>query len=112
MKSKNLLKTIGFAHDPNYDLDRILKPATDELTTEIQKFINSLRVKFQINAVNQLYLINLSSEINHIDKKIQNNTGVPTAVFNPLTLTKKTSVTEPFLKDLPSFIAAIGGSLD
>ncbi|OGK23591.1 hypothetical protein A3A46_04650 [Candidatus Roizmanbacteria bacterium RIFCSPLOWO2_01_FULL_37_13] len=112
IKAKNLLKNIGFSQDPSVDLDRILKPAADELYSELQKFINSVKTKFQVSSISRLHLLNLASEIHHLDKKIEAYISIPTSVFDPLPMTKRTNVIEPFIKDLPSFTAAIGGSLE
>ena len=112
MRAKKLLKSVGFASDSSVDLDRILKPAADELYSELQKFINSVQTKTQISSINRLYMLNLASEIHHLDKKIEAYSSIPTAIFDPLPITKRTNVIEPFIKDLPSFIAAIGGSLE
>lgn len=112
MRAKNLLKSVGFAPDSSVDLDQILKPAADELCVELQKFINSVRTKFQISSISRLYLLNLASEIHHLDKKIETYISIPTATFDPIPIVKRTTVVEPFIKDLPSFIAAIGGSLE
>lgn len=112
IKAKNLLKNVGFSQDPSVDLDRILKPAADELCSELQKFINSVKTKFQISSISRLYLLNLASDIHNLDKKIEKYIAIPTSIFDPLPMTKRTNVIEPFIKDLSSFTAAIGGSLE
>ncbi|MBI4225911.1 pilus assembly protein PilM [Candidatus Roizmanbacteria bacterium] len=111
-KAKDLLKRIGFSQDSSVDLIQILQPAVDVLCSELQKFINSVRTKFQTSSISRIYLFNLANEINLIDKTIEKSISIPSAIFDPLPITKKTSSIEPFIRDLPSFIPAIGGCLE
>ena len=110
-KAKNLLKKIGFSSDPTVNFNEILQPTIDALLTELQKFINSVRTKFQVAAIDRLLLFNLASEINSLDKKIGSQIKIPTAIFDPLPSTNRTNAVEPYIKDLSSFISVIGGSL-
>ena len=110
-KAQNLLKKIGFLPDPSVNFNEILQPTVDALGSELQKFINSVRSKFQISSIGRLLMFNLATEINNIDKKIESHISIPTAIFNSLPLTIRTSAVEPYIKDLSSFISVIGGSL-
>ena len=110
-KAKNLLKKIGFLSDPTVNFNEILQPTVDALSAELQKFINSVRTKFQISSIGRLLMFNLASEINNLAKKIESQISIPTAIFDPLPSTNRTSAVEPFIKDLSSFISVIGGSL-
>ena len=110
-KAQNLLKKIGFLPDTSVNFNEILQPTVDALGSELQKFINSVRSKFQISSIGRLLMFNLATEINNIDKKIESHISIPTAIFNSLPLTIRTSAVEPYIKDLSSFISVIGGSL-
>ncbi len=112
LKAKNLLKKVGFAQDPSIDLSQILQPAIDALCTELQKYLNSLRAKNETYSVTRLFLFNLATEINQLDKKIEKYVSIPSAVFDPLPFTKRTPAAEPFIRDLSSFVPAIGGCLE
>lgn len=111
-KAKILLKKIGFAQNSSADLNQILQPAVDALCSELKKFVNSVRTKFQVSSISRLFLFNLASEINRIDKKVEACISIPSTIFDPLSLTKRNSVIEPYIKDLSSFIPAIGGCLE
>lgn len=110
-KAKSLLKSVGFSQQGSIDLDQILKPTSDALSKELQKFIASVRGKYNVNTISQAYVFNHSSEILNFDKKIEASVSIPTAIFNPLSFIKRSSAIEPFINELPSFVAALGGCL-
>ncbi len=111
LKAKNLLKDVGFSKQSSIDLGQILKPTVDVFSSELQKFIISVKAKFKIASIEHLYMYNLTSEILGIEKKIESAISLPTSLYNPLDCIKQTRTIEPFTKDIPSFIPAIGGSL-
>lgn len=111
-KAKTLLKKVGFSQDPSVDLNQILQPTIDALCTELQKYLNSIRAKSKTASVTRLLLFNLAGEINQLDKKIEKCVSLPAAIFDPLPFSKRTPAAEPFIKDLSSFVAAIGGCLE
>lgn len=112
IKAKDLLKKIGFTKESTIDFNQILQPSIDAISTELQKFMISIRAKSHSTIISRLYLINLATEINFIDKKIEATVSLPSAIYNPQTLIIKTNPSEPPIIDLPSYIAAIGGCLE
>ncbi len=111
LKAKNLLKNVGFSANSSIDLNQILKPSTDAVCLELQKFIASVIKRFKIPAISHIYLFNQATEILQLDSKVQSCVSVPSTVFDPSSFLKKTPILEPYLKDLSSFIAPIGGCL-
>lgn len=111
-KAKNLLKKIGFAKDPTIDFNQILQPTIDAISTELKKFIISVKTKSPSLSIGRLYLTNLATELNLIDKKIEAAVSFPSAIYNPQTLVIKKNPTEPPIIDFPSYIPAIGGCLE
>ena len=110
-KAKDLLKKVGFTEGTSVDLNQILQPAVDALTVELQKFIVSLKTKYPTAAISRIYVFNLANEINHLDKKIAKNVSIPTVTYDPASIIKRTPAVEPYIKELPSFIAPLGGCL-
>lgn len=110
-KAKNLLKSVGFSENASVDLEQILKPSLDGLCGELQKFIASGKEKFHVDSVSHIYLFNLATEIRQLEKKIAEFVSIPSSLFDPLPYAKRTPAVEPFSKDLPAFIPAIGGCL-
>lgn len=111
LKAKSLLKEVGFSQNSSVDLNQILQPAADALCSELKRYVSSVQTKFQITSINRLLMFNLATEINHLAKKIETCVSIPTAIFDPTPITIRTPVIEPFIKDLPSFVTAIGGCL-
>lgn len=111
LKAKELLKKAGFASGGSVDLNQVLQPAVDALCSELQKYLVSLRSKFQISSISNVFVFNLSTEINYLDKKIEKCISIPCAVFDPISITNRTPAVEAYIKDLPSFITTIGGCL-
>ena len=111
LKSKELLKNVGFTPGALVDLNQILQPAVDALCMELQKFIASLHSKFQAITISNIYIFNLATEVNYLNKKIEKVISIPCALYNPIAITKRTASVEPYINDLPSFITTIGGCL-
>lgn len=110
-RAKDLLKRVGFTEGSPVDLNQILQPAVDALTSELQKFIVSLRAKYQVSSISHIYVFNLATEINNLDKKIAKSISLPTVVYDPLSITKRTPAVESYIKELSAFVPSIGGCL-
>ncbi len=111
-KAKDLLKRIGFVKsDSSVDLDQILSPSFSGLTNEMEKFFKSVKQKFNINAINRIFLFNRVSDIQAIERKIEEFFSIPSKIIDIYPLIKKNSSIDPYIKELPSFISSIGGCI-
>ncbi len=109
LKALDLLKNTGFSKDSSVDLDEILKPTLEAFCTDISKFITSVREKFKITAISQIYFTNQATEMLNIEKKVESFVSIPCSLYNITPLIKKTNVITAFSKDLPTFVSTIGG---
>lgn len=111
LKARDLLKKAGFSEGSAVDLNQILQPAVDALSLELQKFITSVRSKHNVSAISHLYLFNLAPEINNFAKKISQTASLPAAIYDPVIVARRTPAVESHSKDLPAFVASLGGCL-
>ncbi|MCL4378649.1 MAG: pilus assembly protein PilM [Actinobacteria bacterium] len=110
-RAKDMLKNIGLTKAANVDLDQILTPTASALSDEIQKFATSVNQKFGNAKISEILIFNQSGEINQLDKKIESLTTVKTATIDLQPYIRKSSMIDSLIKELPSFVPVIGGSL-
>lgn len=111
VKAIELLKNTGFSKDSSVDLDEILKPTLEAFCGEISKFVTSVKEKFRVTTLSQLYFTNLATEMLNIEKKVETDVLLQSSLYNIVPFIKKTNVIAPFSKDLSSFVSTIGGCL-
>jgi len=110
-KSRDILTHIGLSQEGSYNFEEVLKPVLTELISEMNKFILSIKAKQNDISITQVVLFNLANKVHFLEKKVQDNLGIDTSIFDLVSLVKRNQMVEPYKNELSSFVTAISGNL-
>ena len=107
---RELLQTTGFDDTSSLKLSETLNPGYQEFSTEIIRYLQSLKEKNTI-IPNQLILFGNGSRIKGLSNKLQTSIGIQTEVINIILYMKPNPIVDYFKNDWSSFISVIGACL-
>lgn len=110
-KSREALRSIGFAPKGSVELSSILKPVTQELVAETEKFMLAVKEKYKLAKIGQIYLLNFASDIHFLSEVLTQSLSIPTQLFNLAPYTVKNAQIGPYAADLSAFVSTIGGTM-
>lgn len=110
-KSREALKTIGLGRDGSVNFEDILKPATVELAAEAEKYIIAAKEKFSLSGISQIYLLNLSSSLRHLDQKLSQYLTLPVTIMDLSQYFLKNPTYSANAPEMLSYVSAISACL-
>ncbi|MBI5127125.1 pilus assembly protein PilM [Candidatus Roizmanbacteria bacterium] len=103
-KAFEILKGFSPDHPSSYPVETIIAPLLKEFVLELKRFISTKKPS-------TIYFIGNIANFTGLTSLIQKELSIPTAVLNPLSFIKKTSLVDNIAQDLPFFISTFGGNL-
>jgi len=111
LKSRDAIQKIGLNKDASLDLESILKPSTEELIKEIETFLFTIKDKYHLSKIEQIFLFNQASLINYLSQKITSHFGIPVSLYNMTNFIKQNQITQGLNNSLSPFISLSGAAI-
>ncbi len=112
-QAKNILLGFDFTNNtsnPQFaNLIQILNTPYSEMFTEIEKFISSIKNKYNV-PIDKLILFGDGLRINKLSEKITQTLGISSHIFIPDAVFQKNNVFDFFKNDLSMFIPSLGAN--